>query len=106
MDPNSQEAADARVRLDAERARVMHTLEIVHPEQLDDGPISPSGDAASDTATLETNLELQRELEAQLAEVDAALARLDDGTYGIDENTGEPINPARLEALPAARTNA
>ena len=28
-----------------------------------------------------------------------------DGTYGIDEQTGEPIDDERLAALPAARTN-
>ena len=41
----------------------------------------------------------------QLSELQAALARVDDGTYGIDEVTGEPIDPARLEAIPTARTN-
>ena len=35
----------------------------------------------------------------------AALARVDDGTYGIDEVTGEPIDPDRLDAFPTARTN-
>ena len=44
-------------------------------------------------------------LEAELAEIEAALQRLDDGSYGVDEVTGEPIDPARLEALPTARTN-
>ncbi len=38
-----------------------------------------------------------------LAEVDAALARLDDGSYGLCEACGRPVAPARLEALPAAR---
>ena len=40
----------------------------------------------------------------QLAEVDAALARLDDGSYGRCEVCGEPVPPARLEARPTART--
>ena len=38
-----------------------------------------------------------------LAEIDAATARLDAGTYGICERCGQPIGEARLEALPAAR---
>jgi RNA polymerase-binding transcription factor DksA len=33
------------------------------------------------------------------------LQRLDDGTFGVDEVTGDPIDPERLEALPTARTN-
>ena len=31
--------------------------------------------------------------------------RIEAGTYGIDEETGEPINPDRLDAIPTARTN-
>ncbi|MCA1982426.1 TraR/DksA family transcriptional regulator [Nocardioides nematodiphilus] len=38
-----------------------------------------------------------------LAEIDAALARLDAGSYGVCEQCGEPIAEARLEARPAAR---
>ena len=39
-----------------------------------------------------------------LSEIDAAMARLDAGTYGVCERCGLPIGEARLEALPAART--
>ena len=42
-------------------------------------------------------------LEAELAELDAALTRVNSGTYGTCEGCGEPISDARLEALPAAR---
>jgi RNA polymerase-binding transcription factor len=38
-----------------------------------------------------------------LVEVDAALARVAAGTYGVCEVCGEPITPERLEARPAAR---
>jgi DnaK suppressor protein len=40
----------------------------------------------------------------QLAEVEAALGRLDDGSYGTCEVCGEAIVPDRLEARPTART--
>ena len=40
----------------------------------------------------------------QLAEVDAARARLADGTYGTCEKCGGPIGEGRLEARPTART--
>ena len=39
----------------------------------------------------------------ELAEVDAALERVADGTYGTCERCGQPIAPARLEARPTAR---
>ena len=38
----------------------------------------------------------------ELREISRALTRLDAGDYGICENCSEPINPARLEALPYA----
>jgi len=37
-----------------------------------------------------------------IAKIDAALARLEDGTYGYCEETGEPISLKRLEARPIA----
>jgi RNA polymerase-binding protein DksA len=39
-----------------------------------------------------------------VAEVDAALERVEDGTYGVCASCGQPIAPARLEARPVART--
>jgi RNA polymerase-binding transcription factor DksA len=41
--------------------------------------------------------------ERDLAEVDAALARVEAGTYGRCERCGVPISPARLDARPTAR---
>ncbi len=40
----------------------------------------------------------------RLADVEAAMARREAGTYGICENCGRPIAPERLAARPAART--
>ena len=41
---------------------------------------------------------------AHLEEIDAALARVEHGDYGVCESCGGPIAPARLEARPVART--
>jgi RNA polymerase-binding transcription factor DksA len=46
---------------------------------------------------------LAQELQEALDEVDAAIARLAEGTYGLCEVCGKPIGAARLEAMPAAR---
>ncbi|MGN6446119.1 TraR/DksA family transcriptional regulator [Amnibacterium sp.] len=43
---------------------------------------------------------LRTALRRRLAEVDAALARVDDGTYGVCAVCGDPIAPARLAARP------
>ena len=47
-------------------------------------------------------LDLDR-IEADLADVDTALARLDAGTYWTDEVTGEPLPEALLEENPLLR---
>ena len=48
---------------------------------------------------------LARQAREHLAEIDAALARLEAGTYGTCERCGRPIEVARLEARPTARTH-
>ena len=44
-----------------------------------------------------------RQANADLVEIDTAIHRLEDGSYGVCERCGLPIAPARLEARPAAR---
>jgi len=46
---------------------------------------------------------LASSLREQLDDVEAALAKLDEGTYGLCERCSEPIAEARLEAVPASR---
>ena len=104
-----------RERLVHERDRVGDLITELRSEGLDVEQAEQSGDlthidqhAADQGSELferEKDLAILEGLELDLAEIEAALQRLDEGTYGIDEVTGEPIDPARLEALPAARTN-
>jgi DnaK suppressor protein len=47
---------------------------------------------------------LVRQVRHHLTEIDAALERLEAGSYGACERCGSAIGDARLEALPAART--
>lgn len=49
------------------------------------------------------NQALAASLREQLEDVERALAKLDDDTYGKCERCGQPISEARLEAMPAAR---
>ena len=62
-------------------------------------------DTGTETFEREKDLSILDSLEAELGELEAALQRVVEGTYGIDEVTGEPIAPERLEAVPTARTN-
>ena len=59
-------------------------------------------DAALDAAHNEINSQLAELESRELAQVEDALARMNDGTYGICEATGKPIPLARLQALPYA----
>jgi RNA polymerase-binding transcription factor DksA len=104
----------ARERLEAERARVEGLIEVKRNEldaenDSDDSELADydqhPADSGSDTFEREQDLSILDGLEAELAEIEAAIARVDEGTYGIDEVTGEPIDPERLDAVPYARTN-
>ena len=104
---------EARRRLESERQRVNSLIIDLRGEEQSEGDQDSElahddphpADTASDTFEREKDLAILEGLEAELAEIEAALQRLEDGSYGVDEVTGAPIDRARLEALPTARTN-
>ena len=99
-----------RRALESERDRLRHALQAVHHDGslLDEsGDLAiGSGDHIADSATETYMRELDNGLEENaehlLAEIEAALGRIDDGTYGLCVNCGKPIGEERLEALPYA----
>ena len=102
----------ARERLDAERTRLQGLVSELREETARDDDsdehvdvAGPPGAVTGETFGREEGVSILEGLEFEVAEIEAALQRLDDGTYGIDEVTGNPIDPERLDALPAARTN-
>ena len=60
-------------------------------------------DVGTETFEREKDLSILEQIEAELGDVEHALKRLDDGTYGTCEFDGKPIPEERLEAQPAAR---
>ena len=60
-------------------------------------------DVATDTFEREKGLAIESSVQALLNQVEEALARLEEGTYGICLNCGRPIHPARLRAIPYAK---
>ncbi len=109
--------AELKDKLLAEKARLAEELSSItrqNPEHPADwtvkndeaeSDVSDKNDAGDAIEDLEENIAIATPLESQLKDVDDALARMDAGTYGHDENTNEPIPVERLEANPAARTN-
>ena len=60
-------------------------------------------DQGSDEAEYETKLLLSATQKENLREIEEALLRIEDGTYGICDVTGKEINIERLRAIPTAR---
>jgi YteA family regulatory protein len=94
-----------------ERRRVVAAIENIHEEH--PGSISDEtgedavydnhlADTATDTYDRELDYTLEENAEHVLAEIDAALQRIEEGTYGICTNCGKQIPEERLEALPWA----
>jgi RNA polymerase-binding transcription factor DksA len=73
------------------------------PEDATYNDPSDSGDASVDLQDREDTSEALRALQAQLDEVEHALAKFATGAYGICERCGRPIPLARLRVLPEAR---
>jgi DnaK suppressor protein len=75
------------------------TLENLQEESQNHPDMADRASSESDRALELRTRDRQRKL---ISKIDAALKRLDDGTYGYCEETGEPIGLARLDARPIA----
>ena len=60
-------------------------------------------DAAGNSTSLELMTTLGNHERHELSEIDHALEKVANGSYGFCEESGEPIHPMRLEAVPTAR---
>jgi DnaK suppressor protein len=72
------------------------------PETADAEP-GDTGDVASMLTEQNCRSSLMAKAFAELADIDAALTRIQRGTYGICELTGHAISMERLDAFPTAR---
>jgi RNA polymerase-binding transcription factor DksA len=108
------DADEARRRLEAERARltevraefdVDHLTEESESESLSElsSVDQHQADVGTETFEREKDISILEQVDAELTDVDYALRRLDDGTYGQCDFDGRPIPEERLEAQPAAR---
>jgi DnaK suppressor protein len=94
---------ELRAGLVAERERLLgRAREVV---EVDARELEPGDrqDIAQTETTRAAVVSLSRQDQARLREVEDALARMDDGSYGVCEESGEPIPFGRLAAEPTAR---
>ncbi len=99
-----------RSRLEEERGRVEAALDNLRSENegslQDELDVTSADNHLAETASVTLDREIDYSLEENetrlLTAIDAALGRIDDGTYGRCERCGEEIEEERLEALPWA----
>jgi DnaK suppressor protein len=110
----SAETSEYKKLLELERARLHGAVTFLGTENAGSieeelGEISGRGDdnhlADMATATYDRELDegLEEGAQQTLGEVEAALQRIHEGTYGVCEACGEPIGAERLSAIPWAR---
>ncbi|MFD1251549.1 MULTISPECIES: RNA polymerase-binding protein DksA [Devosia] len=75
------------------------TLENLQEESQNHPDMADRASSESDRSLELRTRDRQRKL---ISKIDAALKRIDDGTYGYCEETGDPIGIARLDARPIA----
>jgi len=104
--------ATAAKRLEEERIRLQGIREGIQREQDEatsgaGGELSSvdqhPGDSGTETFEMEKNVSLLEQVDDELLEVEAAVQRLERGTYGSCQVCSRPIGEERLEALPATR---
>jgi len=104
------DAALARSLLQRERQRIEGSLAakaVIHEGEVD--VIETATEAAEDAEMIgeeQVDDALAETLRAEMAAVERALKRLEEGTYGFSIESGEPIPAGRLEAIPWAERTA
>jgi len=97
-----------RSQLERERNRIQGELKDLEESSKPTGvrregsPFGKREEEATESFELEKRMALERRMRNDLSEIEKALAKFEDGTYGKCDICGQPIDPARLEALPQA----
>ena len=97
-----------RKYLEDEKKRILGEIEQQEassrsPEVRREGsPFGKREEEATESLELEKRLALGKQAQEHLAEIEHALHKFEEGTYGLCDSCGKPIAPDRLEALPQA----
>lgn len=74
-----------------------------HTQEIGDDGTQDIADMAADSYSRQVLMDLGERERGRLREVEAAFRRMEDGIYGVCEESDEPIPYSRLEAIPYAR---
>jgi DnaK suppressor protein len=100
---NERQKSYFRTKLVAWKSDILReareTLEILQQENANHPDLADRASSETDRAIELRARDRQRKL---ISKIDAAMQRIDDGTYGYCEETGEPISLKRLDARPIA----
>ncbi len=98
-----QRLLERRAELERLRQALLRELALEGQSQAEEGTVATHpADAATDVTMAEYDQTMLRTLEEELHEVEAALDRLERGSYGLCVDCGQPIEIERLEAIPWA----
>ena len=98
-----------RNRLESELKRLQTELDQLQTSvesaevRREGSPFGKREEEATESLELERRLAMEKRIKEQLADIDNTLTKFAAGTYGICEYCGKPIEPARLEILPATK---
>jgi RNA polymerase-binding protein DksA len=101
MDRTDEETREIRQRLLAHKAELRKRVTTIH-EHARNPLDQDSAEQAAQLGNVAVVSALESEAVQQIAEIEAALQRLDAGSYGDCVSCGEPISEGRLKVRPAA----
>ena len=97
-----------RSRLEGEQKHLVEELQQLKAntrpadERREGSPFGKREEEAAEALELEKRIAIEKRIKDQMVEIDHALHKFEEETYGLCDSCGQTIDPARLEALPQA----
>jgi|SRR5690625_4269153 len=107
---NNEELNQLKEQLLADKKRVKQLLDsyeadepFIASQEINTYDQQHHGDFGTELDDRQKDIALHEHMEEEFREIERALSKIDEGTYGICERTGKPIPIERLKAMPTAR---
>lgn len=108
MNKQNNKYKHLRLKLEEERDHLQGDLDSIEDSgrpaesRRDGSPFGKREEEATESLELEKRLALEKQMREHLSEIESALKKFEDGTYGLCDMCGKPISPDRLEVMPRA----